>query len=210
MGTAIAVWILQPPSGPRRIILAVVNIVMSPFYGCAVAAVCVSLFRIVKEMEPFATQPGHWLLLMIGTAFLGIGLPVRGSEPISMAFPAPEAVFVVLLGAGVALVAISLGVIAFAIGANGDETPCWRLTFGMIAWTLGLGILGSLLFSSGGIELLLIFVPPLVLAATFVAAVVSDLWQRIYRDFWHWLGIASFAGLPLHILLVAVADPIRM
>jgi hypothetical protein len=100
----------------------------------------------------------------------------------------------------------SVFVIALATGTNEDETVYWKFVLRMIVWALVLEFVIWLLLVARGPELLLLVLgPPLVLMAAFVAAAVNDLRQRNYRDFWHWLGVAAFAGLPIHVVLLIIA-----
>ncbi|HEY2414050.1 MAG TPA: hypothetical protein VGI40_17520 [Pirellulaceae bacterium] len=208
LGTAIAIWILQPPRGPRHIGFVTVSVVMAPLYGCAVAAVLVSAFRMFTNTGTFATEPGHWLLLILGTIFLGIGLLISGALHLSVELPSEVARggYAILFLLGIALLMTSVFVIALATGTNEDETVYWKFVLRMIVWALVLEFVIWLLLVARGPELLLLVLgPPLVLMAAFVAAAVNDLRQRNYRDFWHWLGVAAFAGLPIHVVLLIIA-----
>src|SRR6476659_11351256 len=71
VGSAIAILILQPPSATQNVPIVIVNAVMSPLYGSAVTAVFLAVWRSLTGREPFASEPGHTLLLIIGTMFTG-------------------------------------------------------------------------------------------------------------------------------------------
>src|SRR5262245_34478256 len=69
LGTAIAIWILHSPQESRETPNVFVNVCMAPLYGSAIAAVLLACYRVAMT-EPFITEPGHWLLWMLGTVFL--------------------------------------------------------------------------------------------------------------------------------------------
>jgi len=160
----------------------------------------------IMPREPIATQPGHWLLLLIGCTFLGNGSIARGGVALDKSAPGAASL---LLAAGGGLLLSSLGLLIYRVVANVDLSTDWRRVFRLLATTLTVPIFGGgclgLWALSGAPKLLLLipamfaFGPPILLLASTIAAIVSDYRRREARDIWHWLGIAAFFAMPVHL-----------
>jgi hypothetical protein len=214
LGTAIAIWFLHSPQTSRETPFVFVNVCMAPLYGSAIAAVLLGCYRVAMAV-PFKTEPGHWLLVMIGTVFLGCGMLSRFSLPYQFD---PENNFSVgpqglLFLFGICLLMVSLGLVVASVYANDHQPLRWRIVFRLIGWMLLLGVIVSLFLPAGGAVYILMWLLPLIGLAlltlaflTTIFAAIMDLRERRYRDHWHWLGVAAFLGLPAHLGLLILAE----
>jgi hypothetical protein len=215
LGTAIVIWFWLPLEGKLNRSETAVTIAFAPLYGSAIAAVLIALFRAHRILPPFPTQPGHWLLLLVGVTFVAVGLLAKATDLESSNAPRGEiwkfwqvvcilAVgFLFLFSAGM-LFTVAFGVV--------EESARWRWFFQLTAAlivTLFFG--GCCVDPLGSPPMLFLLAIPLVglfilILVAAVAAIVEDRLHRLPRDFWHWLGLAAFFGIPLHfVVLVIVA-----
>lgn len=176
-------------------IVTVVLLCCAPAWGAAIAGGVLAVWRLIHYRAGFPAEPGHWMLVILGTFAVGAGLVillenVRG--------PAAFAV-VVLLGLAV-LIPIETGFAAWC-----SNSRHWQFAFLSIVIGL-LGISFHILVAAVGshsrpapslvvLGLLGICVaiglPPLA----FVVAVLTDLVRRERRDALHWIGIAALAAI---------------
>lgn len=217
LGAAIAIWFLQQPAtflDNRAVIL--VNVVMSPLYGLSIAALILATYRLLRASPPFATQPGHWLLLIVGTMFAGIGLLAKAA-PAAFSSEHPESWGVLaVIGLVLAgwLLASSL-ILIYRCGrdASEDQPRNWRVVFQWLVIAPITVFFGGCLLPGGlgvfVLPMLMIFLPPIVLYVALLRAIALDLWRKDYRDHWHWLGVAAFLGLPTHIALLVLAEHLQ-
>src|SRR5262249_1432364 len=135
-------------------------------------------------VDPFAMEPGHWLLLIIGTAFFGAGVVSR-MAPSNIDHPLPLpllAFFVSVCVVGICVALFSIALLIAAVYANDQQPRRWRVVFRLIGWTLFISFLGSLLLPAG--DLVLIWIPllmtisPILVPIAMIAAVAIDLWER--------------------------------
>jgi len=217
LGTAIVIWFWLPIRRELNDAETTVIVLFAPVYGSAIAFVFVSLYRAQNSLMPFATQPGHMLLLLIGTTTAAIGLLARGVPTPTEDVQKLEGLTTVcrvacaLTGAGLLIFSAGL-LLALALGTS-EESPRWRWVFQLIAASIAVLFLGgccvpvphmswySPLVTVSG---LLIVGTPILLLAASIVAIVEDLAHRTPRDFWHWLGLAAFFGIPLQIVVLAI------
>src|SRR5678815_1269821 len=76
-GSAVAIWLLQPPNGKVSALEVVISVIFAPVYGTALAAIVLAFLRVRTQWVAIAEEPGHWLLLIIGSGFAGPALLIR-------------------------------------------------------------------------------------------------------------------------------------
>src|SRR5438445_9120457 len=65
-GSALAIWLQNPAGFTNDRTAVVIAATFAPIYGIAFAALVISLSH--RPARPFATEPGHWLLLFVAAA----------------------------------------------------------------------------------------------------------------------------------------------
>jgi hypothetical protein len=188
-GSAIAVWLQQPPGMESSVVAVTLAVTLAPVYGTAMAAIVISLSQ--RPARPFAAQPGHWLLLLIGNVFAGLGLAWRMAFMVrSPGAPVPKAL---LFMAAVAIawpLLLTFALVFFIQAVRDVRQPApWRLVFWLFAGTVFLPCC----------------LPALPVAALY--AVVEDLREPQHRDLWHWFGVAALFGVVMHLTLLWLALP---
>src|SRR5262245_24222223 len=63
-GSAVAIWLMQPPNAKADAVAVAISVVFAPVYGTALAVVVLAFSR-ARSQWVIAAEPGHWLLLMI-------------------------------------------------------------------------------------------------------------------------------------------------
>jgi len=210
--TAVAVWLLQPPSTATTL-EAVVSVFAAPFYGVALAALLIAAIAVGRRtLDTYgASEPGHWLLFIHGAGFAGVTLFWRtiinlGTQ-VWLVMPG------LFLGGFLLLVT---AILIFASLYEGVTERRWRAVFWLLAavvpipfacgcCSLPFGVpdsqaeffaLTALLGIVGG-----------MLLATIVAS-AKDIALRQPRDLWHWAGVACLFATVFHVaLLVLVVVP---
>lgn len=215
LGTAIAIWILQPSGTAPGIAQATVAIVFAPLYGAAIAATLLAISRSHRNLAPFATQPGHRLLLLIGTTFAAIGLAAKGisnhGQTRGMWSPVLDTLCVLVAAV---LLLFSAGLLLSMAFGELEESPRWRRVFQLTAAMVAVPFVGGCCLDPLGgrpfplvvILAIPVFGTPILLFATMLAAIIEDLWRQSPRDFWHWIGVAAFFGIPSHLVLFLAVE----
>jgi len=211
LGSAIAIWVLQPPGGVYSRSWTAVNVAFSPLYGAALAVVILAV-RADLKLKSFATQPGHWLLLWFGTLFATVGFAAKGAtvpREILKEWSLVPQTLCVLASVCLALFGALL-LLSLAIG-DMEPSPRWRRVFQlMLAWAVTPVVcvllaaavyrnMAALIFVTA-----IFFAVPVILLVASIIAVAQDLRESKRRNFWHWLGVATLFGLPLHVVLLVV------
>ena len=213
-GSAAAIWLMQPPNGNAGRLDVIISVSFAPVYGTALAVLVLAFRRVLTVGIPIATEPGHWLLLIIGSGFAGPVLLIRSGSLISqspapMPQPAGE-VFLAFAGIGVGIaILLMAGASLLVVIAEYHDSQRWQAVF----WLLGavtvspVTCCGCLVPKEGG-ALYAALVAALVGSAAYAA--VSDVLERQYRDLWHWLGVAAlFAAITHAALFLLVFLPRR-
>ncbi|MDX1946075.1 MAG: hypothetical protein SFU86_11815 [Pirellulaceae bacterium] len=189
-------WVRQ--SAPKILVLLI-----APLAGMGLAAQVLSIWRGYRLQEFFPSQPGHWLLMLIGrltalVVFVGFGWRIANSFDLPELMPLLNGVLMV------AFLILALGWLAQVIG-DVREPWHWHLVFRIFAWWLLVGVLlpsclAELSPAFAVFSIALIVTPP----AVVVWAAGCDLHQRLPCDIFHWCGIGAFLG----IWAILVALPI--
>jgi hypothetical protein len=166
-----------------------IRLAMSPVYGAALAGLALGAWRLATCRRGFPIQPGHWLLLTIGSlCLLLVSHPFLRSHFTHAYFSE----FVVATLATILFVAIAIAV----------REPLWRYALGLAA--IGCGLV-SVSFSSPSFESPALFgLGLLVLALVPFMAVLStcvDIANRKRYDALHWIGIVALFGVVAHFLV---------
>jgi hypothetical protein len=166
-----------------------INLAFAPIYGFALAGFMLASWRITNAKSGFPTQPGHWLLVVIGSATALVAAKLRLSLP-PPASDYEDSMYLLI----VALMSLLAG---FKVGDSLWRVPL--LIFG--GSILLLSPLPALAPGPGGGTLVTMamfgvgtaFILALVCAATEVA--------RCDRgDIFHWTGVATLIGVVGHLM----------
>jgi hypothetical protein len=179
-------------------VLQYIIIAISPFAGAGIAAVVLAIWRRLKGGQPFPTQPGHWLLI-----FLGTGTSVR------LLFAIIERMSIAYIDSGFILIVTGLGVsillmAAVLIAAIADvrEPARWRFTFQILAACFA-ALLGTVCctppFGGVGLVLLLFAILYLSVPVSILVAAARDLAVGADYDVFHWVGVVSATSATLII-----------
>ena len=159
----------------------VMNFVMAPVYGAAIAAVMLSIWRVLTRRFGFPSQPGHWIMFVV--AALGIGRVA-----------AITSILTLTIGVGVSIAAIVF-----------SNSYRWRAVFLIGGLNLLTAALLPVLRRGPVLELInflcVFFIASLlgVLASTVIAACV-DFRCRDRFDVFHWIGVCTLFGPVAHAL----------
>jgi len=212
-GSAVAIWLQQPPGVARDVRYVAVAVVFAPVYGTALVALALLVVRLWNR-QWFLDEPGHWLLVTVGLPFLGISLLKRSLQILDATPEGGDArgvVGVAILALGIVLTGWSLFVPLLALPDVRD--PAWRRVFWLLGSVYLIPVFGCcfalVLGVTFGTPAGVIALPPAfaiaVLAAVFVA-VRDDRQHQRRRGVWHWLGIAVLIGGLVHVgVLLAVS-----
>jgi len=185
-GSAIAVWLQQPPGATSDVVAVAVAATFAPVYGTALAAMVIALRQ--WPTKPLATQPGHSLLLLIGSSFAGLGLALR--IMFIMNSPGVSVLVAVLLIAAIVIAwpLLLTMTLAFFLQAirDSNQSAQWRRVFWLIAVSFFL-------------PCLLPALPAVVLYAT-----IEDVRRQRRYDLWHWLGVVALFGVVAHVIALWV------
>lgn len=172
-----------------------VALAVSPVYGAALVGVALALWRLATRRFGFPVQPGHWLLMIIGSlALLVAAHPFVQQLPLS-----PD-------GADFVLATAMTGVVIVAT-VVAREPLHWRCPLALSAGGLGIIDVAYVIgFFSSSIEPPLIFpLGPFAIAGVpFVAlyCTVLDVAEHRRYDVLHWVGVATLFGVTAHFLLL--------
>jgi len=212
-GSAVAIWLQQPPGVARDVRYVAVAVVFAPVYGTAIVALALVVVRLWNRQR-FLDEPGHWLLVAVGLPFLGISALHRSLQILD---PTPDVgnwrgiLGVAIFSVGVLCCGWSLFLPLLALPDVRD--PAWRRVF----WLLGSIYLlpvfgccvGPVLSGTWGPEAAVAAIPMIVaiaLLAAVLIAVRDDRQHERRRGVWHWLGIAVLIGGLVHVgVLLAVS-----
>jgi hypothetical protein len=147
--------------------------------------------------------------------FLGVGLLFRGGAALDQAPPAPILV-TPCLTAGVVLLFVSAGLFLYLLLAY-DDSLHWQRVFRLLGATLIVPVLGGCCLAPALdfgpspwplaiLALCVVFAPPILLLVATFAAVIADFRRHEARDFWHWLGVATFLGAPAHFVITVLIE----
>jgi hypothetical protein len=166
-----------------------INLAFAPIYGLALAGFVLAGWRLVNAKAGFPTQPGHWLLAVIGSATALVAIKVR----FSLHPPASDhedSLYMLI----VALMSLLAGI------KVGDSL--WRVPLCIFGGSIlllsplpalppgpGSGTLVAMAMLGVGTA----FVLALVCAATEVA-------RRSRGDLFHWIGVATLIGVVGHLM----------
>src|SRR5262245_11460678 len=215
LGTAIAIWFWLPLRDTLNAPQMGIIVAFAPLYGSAIAAVFISAFRAHKNLAPFASQPGHWLLLLIGYLTIALGLfpkgePLLSDNPQKLEGLIPIIQVMCALAAIVLLLFSAALLLSMAFGPV-EESPRWRWTFQLLVATAAIPFVGGCLGPVATdvmpltvVALIVFFAIPVALLGSSIAAVGEDVLHRVPRDFWHWLGVAAYFGVPIQIVLLSI------
>jgi hypothetical protein len=178
-----------------------VGLAVSPVYGAALAGIVLAVWRLVSLRFGFPTQPGHWLLILIGVLYGTISLRFfltslwGGYNPTDFGIVMGMALCAALIACGmwrplrwslaVGLVALSFGAMACAILAVMHSTSFEPLPAFAVAAMLSLMFLGS------GMLLALL-------------SAVADLYEEARFDALHWVGVFTLIGVLVHFVVILI------
>ncbi|HUE74389.1 MAG TPA: hypothetical protein VMP01_26135 [Pirellulaceae bacterium] len=194
-----------------------VAVVICPFAGAAVAALLATGWQLARRKPIPCSQPGHWLLLVAGVAFLN-NVTDAVMRYLTLRALLAEQDYSLLTSLRIGLLAIiNLGVAAlFFVAWRFTLGPKrWRFYFACGAMIYGLAApLTLAIFAIGLTELpteplmvlaAIIFLPlAIALVISFVWSVAKDIWSKERRDLLHWIGVIVVIGTAV----VTVADRI--
>jgi len=202
-GSAVAIWLMQPPNGKAGTLEVVISAIFAPVYGTGLAILVLAFLRGRGQWLVIAEEPGHWLLLIVGGGFTGPALLYRSGSWLSQppATPQPLEMFFIVVGiCGAVFLILSVGVTLLVVLAEYHDSRRWRTVF----WLLGITLItpltccGCMVFDNGGVYYGAL-VALLLASAAYAAAV--DIRERQYRDLWHWLGVAALFAAVCHAAL---------
>jgi hypothetical protein len=172
-----------------------IGLVFAPVYGAALSGAVLAMWRVATMRFGFPTQPGHWLFLIVASLIVAHVLHPWLRPYLDWA-DGPDFGWSIFLT--LAATAITVGV----------REPRWRCAIGMVA--VGFGTMVTSYFISLNSNR---FEPPglFVVGGLFVAAfpfgvlfcTFADFAERKRYDVFHWIGVATLAGVVLHFLAVA-------
>jgi hypothetical protein len=225
--TAVALLLLRPtfpavPEGApavdaaegvrdlKDVLRAGVAVAVAPVYGAALMAFAIGVWRTMRGKGPLdVCQPGHWFLLIVGSAFLGAGfsgIAINSADnlmeaPMHQTFLTGVSFCIAMILCVVSPLLLLLAVLEI------QEPPRWKIVFRLF----GVAIV-SALFGCPCMVSLSMFAVVLLLHAgllvTFcgamLAAVLIDLYQRERRDVAHWLGVLSVVTVVMHLVALAM------
>jgi hypothetical protein len=201
-GSAVAIWLMQPPNGKADAVAVAISVFFAPVYGTALAVTMMAFLRARSQWVAIAEEPGHWLFIIIGGGFAGPALMMRSGSWINQSPAAKPQHAEALLAFGGICVAVALTLMAvvslLVVLAEYRDSRRWHTVFGLLAATL-------ITPTCCGPVGILVFPPALLglLGATAYAA-VTDFKERQYRDLWHWLGIAALFAAVCHAVLFLI------
>jgi hypothetical protein len=203
-GSAVAIWLMQPPNGKAGTLEVVISAIFAPVYGTALAVVVLAFARgAIRLWGAIAEEPGHWLLLIIGSGFAGPALLIRSGSVIRQ-WPAPSPqpaweIFLAFVGICVAIaLLLEASVSLLVVIAEYHDSRRWHAVFCLLGLTIFSPCCGTVVLDSGALSLVLT-VALLLVFTTYAAAV--DIRERQYRDLWHWLGVGALFAAVCHAAL---------
>jgi hypothetical protein len=167
----------------------------SPAYGAALAATTVAVWRAVRRIGGFPTQPGHWIAVLLGVATLGFfaALVPSSDEPTQRVIAAAVTVFLAVVS-------------CLAAGAT-SEPRRWLMVLRVAA----VGFCGQLAMMVAGLAAqlegdmpavwVLLMLPGLAIALAILlagGATIVDVFRRQRYDLFHWLGLLTLVLLVAH------------
>jgi hypothetical protein len=178
-----------------------VGLAASPIYGAALAGILLALWRQISFRFGFPTQPGHWLLVLIGMLYWTVALRFFLSSVLGNDNR-------IDLGTA-AVMSVSSAFIAFALW----RPLRWSLAVGLAAVgfaALGCAIL-AVIFSSA-MEPLPPFAVAAMLALMFLGSgillallsSVADLYEETRYDSLHWIGVFTLICVLGHFVLILI------
>jgi hypothetical protein len=175
-----------------------VGLAGAPVYGAALAGLALASWRVVTRRFGFPVQPGHWLMIVI--AALYVILMNQSSWRASRVGLTPGwslAVMMAVFGGAAMRLGEANWRIAFAFASVGSEIALLSLLFE----TFDAGYGWPVLLMIGLTVATGTFVVALIIA--FLCA-VHDITQPARFDTFHWVGIAAFFGVGLHMFSLIV------
>jgi hypothetical protein len=171
-----------------------VSMAVAPLYGLGILALAAGARQCFGQDLIAGFQPGHWLLAIVGTAFLGVAGLARIGAWMNPP-PPPAALQVFVAAAGVTASCLLLLLVPFLIISALSDVWLQR------AWRFVFLLLGGLLLAPLCAGCLFNF--PLVMAPLLLAVPIASGWAAVTdwrrgerRDLLHWLGVLAInAGL---------------
>jgi hypothetical protein len=214
--TAFALFLLRPTfpatledaeAADGAVLRALVSVAVAPVYGAAILGL-VMVLRQLRDIGLFRwREPGHCLLAMVGSGFLGFGLIGWAmstlDEPQFSSY-----VVVALCGAVASIVALLLvfPVIVLLVDVEFLDPPRWR----NVLWLLAATICGCLCVPEPPAFLYPV-IPALLLICFLLSLFVAvgiDIWKGQHRDLPHWLGVVAIVTVIGHLAALA-SMPVR-
>jgi hypothetical protein len=172
----------------------VVSQIFAPAYGAVLAGGLLAIGRTVTGQFGFPVQVGHWLLVVLGIKLL---LAVVRPYLQSGRGPAHLPDFVINL-----IMAITIG--AVMVGVR--EPLRWWAVLGLAAFAHVISCLAMVGLNPTMVEFSSLFVVSLVaMGAVPIAALICaliDLFDRDRYDIFHWVGVAAFLSMAVHIVVL--------
>jgi hypothetical protein len=183
--TAVVVALRRPTPSPLSGQLAVYQEAFSLWdsmlFSLGIAALLVAVARFVRNGAGCATQPGHWLLFVIG--FRGLSNIAQHVIPIS------ELNAAALLCAQLA--ATILTAETFVLAAYCSRQP-WRSVFWLGAVRdLGMIVVGCFLPNRSLWMMILLWTASYGLLLALLLIALYDGWRGTRRDTIHWIGVTA-------------------
>lgn len=177
----------QPLSGVLGIVPTLMAFVSAPLIGMGLSAWALMLWRWFTDGPRFPSQPGHWLLLLMGFNSV-IWLLLRTVVLISLV---GQQGFVFFLGMHliVELLALLIHVLAFINTRNR-----WRWLFGVGVCTTLLGLLSTSTLGFVEFRFLLRELLAWVFCLCMFLLATADLRESERRDSLHWAGVIVIGG----------------
>jgi hypothetical protein len=171
----------------------IVTVLTGPVLGAGLGALAIATWRAWRHEPGFLTQPGHWILMIVGTcsiASMHIRL-VNRFDGINFFIRAP---LIVLMWVTLLLPVYTLAVAYYRIA----EPLRWQRVFAIAGWSLGLFLFGGFCcFPLGATPLALLIVPAILYATpiSVVVAAVLDVRSGRAYDVFHWAGVVAVPAL---------------
>jgi hypothetical protein len=169
-------------------LIRAIRLTVAPAYGATLSGAALALYGIVRGQSGFPTQPGHWLLIVLASQDL---------LTICQGF-ARDLTTWVLWDAVVACITFLVPACVATLAALRSNSWNWRVSFGL--WSVGFGGYAAgmvIIYALRDIAVfegisLVVLIPALVIAASYVCALACSFWElRVRRDIFHWIGVAA-------------------
>lgn len=183
---------------------------VAPFTGAGIAAVLVAAWVLVRRQALLCSQPGHWLLLLVGVAYLrdAAVVAVRYLE-LRALLADQDFLRITSLRVGTTVIGnLAVALLLCVAWRFTPEPKRWRFYFAVSGTTFGLGALLTLSIlgvALAGLPTTLltiitgIVVLPLAITmvVSFFWAVAKDAWSGERRGLLHWVGVVVVVGAAL-------------